>query len=538
MSETADASAVPLASVDKLARHTAVISSLNLVSRLTGFVRMLVVAAVLGTTFLGNTYQSANSVPNLVFELFAAGALQAVLVPTLVEAIQRQGRAEAERIAGLVLGSLLAAMAVLLVVGLAAAPLIARVLFAGSPAGGSQVRLGTVFLWLFLPQVLFYAGGLVATAVLNAEDHFAMPAFAPVINNVVVTAAYLTFWAMRRGEEPSLHLSPLEVAVLAGGTTLGVVAFTSVPIAALRRRAFELRPRWQRGSAELRHFWRQGAWAAGFLALTQVLLVAVLILANRVEGGVVAYQLGFTFFLLPHALVAIPVFTAVFPGLTRAFLQGDDGAFASLVRRSVTTISVLVLPAAAALLVLAEPVARLTLFGHGEAGVHQVALATRAFAPGLVPYGVFLLLTRAAYARNDARLPTHVNLVATAVGVAGMLSAAALLHGDARIAGLAAAHSGTYLVGSVVLAARLRRRALSAHRYVPIRTLMVTVGATIVAGSVMAAIAAGLGGTGRGAAALELAVAGAAGTIVYVVLIAAGGLAGSVRAIAGVRRGG
>ncbi|MEO7428320.1 MAG: lipid II flippase MurJ, partial [Acidimicrobiales bacterium] len=72
---------------------------MNLVSRVTGFVRLLVVAAVLGTTFLGNTYQSANSIPNLVFELFAAGALQAVLVPTLVEALERRGRAEAQRIA-------------------------------------------------------------------------------------------------------------------------------------------------------------------------------------------------------------------------------------------------------------------------------------------------------------------------------------------------------------------------------------------------------------------------------------------------------
>ncbi|MGQ0830368.1 MAG: murein biosynthesis integral membrane protein MurJ [Microthrixaceae bacterium] len=529
MSDTADAAAVPLVSVDKLARHTALISSLNLVSRLTGFVRILVVAAVLGTTFLGNTYQSANSVPNLVFELFAAGALQAILVPTLVEAIQRRGRAEAERIAGLVLGSLLAAMAVLLVVGMVAAPLIARLLFGGSPAGAAQVRLGTVFLWLFLPQVLFYAGGLVATAVLNAEDHFATPAFAPVVNNVVVTAAYLAFWALRRGEDPSLHLSPLEVGVLAGGTTLGVVAFTSVPIVALARRGVALRPRWHRGSEELRQFWRQGAWAAGFLALTQALLVTVLVLANRVEGGVVAYQLGFTFFLLPHALVAIPVFTAVFPGLSRAFVRGDDGAFAPLVRRSVSTISVLILPAAAALFALAEPIARLTLFGNGEAGVHQVALATRAFAPGLLPYGLFLLLTRVAYARNDARLPTHVNLVATVVGVGIMSGAAALLHGDARIAGLAAAHSATYLVGAVVLASRLRRRSLAATRYVPIRTVVVTGSAAIVAAAVMGGIAAGLGGTSRGSAALEVVVAGVVGLTVYLVLIAAGGLAGSAR---------
>ena len=79
-------------------------AALTVVSRVTGFVRILVVAAVLGTTFLGNTYQSANSVPNILFELIAAGVLQAVLVPALVPHLDRGDRAEAEHIAGSVLG--------------------------------------------------------------------------------------------------------------------------------------------------------------------------------------------------------------------------------------------------------------------------------------------------------------------------------------------------------------------------------------------------------------------------------------------------
>lgn len=507
------------ARADGLARHTATISSLNLVSRITGFVRMLVVAAVLGTTFLGNTYQSANSIPNLVFELFAAGALQAVLVPTIVEALERNGRAEAERLAGLVLGSLLAALTVALAVGLALAPLIARVLFAGSPAGGSQVRLGTVFLWLFLPQVLFYAAGLVATAVLNADDHFAVPALAPVINNVVVTGAYLAFWYLRHGAEPSLHLRPIEVAVLAGGTTLGVVSFTAAPVVAMWRRGFHVRPRLTRGSKELSHFWRQGAWAAVYLALTQVLLVTVLILANRVEGGVVAYQLGFTFFLLPHALVAIPVFTALFPRMARATLAQDDAGYAALVRRGISTVALLVLPATAALFTLAEPIARVALFGRGDAGAHQVALATAAFAPGLLPYGAFLLLTRAAYARADARTPALVNIGATIVGVAAMLGAAIALHGDARVAGLAAAHSLAYLVGSIVLLFLLRGRVDRSHPLVPLRAILVALVGALGAGAVMASVAVVLHLEGRAGALGEMVAAGAAGLVVYLLTV-------------------
>lgn len=526
------------APVDRLARHTATISSLNLVSRITGFVRMLVVAAVLGTTFLGNTYQSANSIPNLVFELFAAGALQAVLVPTIVEALERHGRAEAERLAGLVLGSLLAALTAALVVGLALAPLIARALFAGSPAGAAQIRLGTVFLWLFLPQVLFYAAGLVTTAVLNADDHFAVPALAPVINNVVVTGAYLGFWYLRHGAEPSLHLRPIEVVVLAGGTTFGVISFTSAPVIAAWRRGFHVRPRFTRGSKELRHFWRQGAWAAVYLALTQVLLVTMLILANRVEGGVVAYQLGFTFFLLPHALVAIPVFTALFPRMARAILAQDESGYAALVHRGVTAVAVLVLPATAALLALAEPLARVALFGRGGAGAHQVALATAAFAPGLLPYGGFLLLTRAAYARADVRLPALVNVGATAVGVAAMITAAIVLHGDARIAGLAAAHTLTYLVGSIVLIVLLRGQVDRVHALIPLRAIIVAMGGAAIAAATMALVAGAMDLAGRVGALAELIAGGGSGLLVYLLVVWAGRVGNPRQLLAGAHAGG
>ena len=251
----------PASEGERLTRSTATISAFTLVSRVTGFARIFVLAAVVGTTFLGNTYQAANSVPNLVFELFAAGALQAVLVPELIEVTSRRGRAAGRQVASLVLGGLLAAFGVVVVIGAVVAPLVARILFAAGDEAirADQVWLGTVFLWVFLPQVLFYAGGLVATAVLNADDRFAVPAFAPVLNNVVVILAYLGFWWMRDGEPPSLHLSPAEVAVLAGGTTLGVVVFTSAPVISAVRLGLLHRPRLALRDRDLRRLARKGA---------------------------------------------------------------------------------------------------------------------------------------------------------------------------------------------------------------------------------------------------------------------------------------
>lgn len=502
---------------DRLARSAATISALTLVSRVTGFGRMFVLAAVVGTTYLGNTYQAANSVPNLVFELFAAGALQAVLVPELIEMTARRGGDAGRQLAAMVLGGLLAAFAVVVVVGAVVAPLVARLLFAGAPDAvhDDQVWLGTVFLWVFLPQVLFYAGGMVATAALNASDRFAVPAFAPALNNLVVIAAYLVFWWMRDGKEPSLHLTPAEVAVLAGGTTLGVVVFTSAPVASAVRQGLLHRPRLHRHDRDLRRLARKGAWAGAFLGLVQVLLVVALVLGNTVEGGGTIYQLGFTYFLLPHALVAVPVLTALYPSMSRAFGGADAPAYLGLVRRGVQATCVLALPAVAAMLTLAEPIARLTLFGESAGAVDAVAATIVAFAPGLVPYGLFLLLTRAVYARGDARTPTIVHLFAAAVGVTAMVLATVILHGDARIAGLAAGHSLAYVVAFVVLAVGLWRD-MGGESLARLRIVGGALASAVVAGAVMLAVhLSGLGGDGRLGAAAQLVVGGGLGVAVY-----------------------
>lgn len=454
-----------------LARSTATQTVLTAVSRITGFARVVIVAAVLGTTFLGNTYQSANTIPNIVFELFAAGALQAVLVPALVARFDRGEDAEAERLAGSVLGLTLAVLAALAVIGALASPLLMRALVSGveDPSiRADQVALGTVFLLIFLPQVLVYDVGLVATAVLHARGRFGLPAIAPAVNNVVVCTAYGLFWWMRRDEGTTLDLSAAEIAVLAGGTTLGVVAFCALPIVGAHRAGFRFRPNLDRTDPALRALARQGGWAALFLAMTQVLLAAVLIFANRSEGGVIAYQVGFTFFLLPHSLFAIPVLTTLFPAAARQAQVADWDAVRATVRRGTVVIALFVLPSAVALGVLASPLARLASFGNvGPGGVELIADVVRGFSPGLVGYALFYFLTRMLYAMDDTRTPATVHAAVVALGVTAMVVAAVTSEGDRLVSALAWAHSGTYLLGAGVLGAVTTRRLR--QRAVPIR---------------------------------------------------------------------
>ncbi|MDQ6695837.1 MAG: hypothetical protein M3Z46_00070, partial [Actinomycetota bacterium] len=471
------------------ARSTASMTALTAVSRLTGFVRIVVVAAVLGTTFLGNTYESANSVPNLLFELIAAGVLQAVLIPTLVSLLDRGEHTEAEHVAGSVLGLSCLVLTALAVVGIAAAPLVARGLFAGvhdPRIRADEIHLATVFLWFFLPQVVMYAIGMVATSVLNAHNRFALPVFAPALNNVVVTVSYGVFWLLRDGKAASLHLAHPELLVLAGGTTLGVIAFCALPAAAVVRSDFRLRPNLDRRHPEVRRIGKLSAWAALFLAVTQLLLLVVLVLANRVEGGVIAYQVGFTFFLLPHALFALPVLTASFPALARQAAACDWDAFSHSIERGTRAIAFFVLPAAAGLTALAGLLARSILFGQtGRAGAAQVAGVLVGFAPGLLGYGMFLFLSRVMYARHDTRTPALVNVVVAVGGAAGMVVLFKVVHGTLRVPALALAHSVAYSAGAIVLHRLVRQGLPAGHRPQVLRSLGAPAAAAGIAGAAM-----------------------------------------------------
>ena len=511
-------SGAPAGQPASLGRAAAGISGLTAASRATGFARVLVATAVLGTTYLGNTYQSANTVPNILFELFAAGALHAVLVPTLVEVLDGHGRAEAERVAGAVAGAATAGLAVVAAAAMAASPFVMRILVAGvddPSVRDAEVRLGTVLLLVFLPQIVLYGVGLVATGALHAERRFTWPAAAPIANNVVVIVAYVWFWAMYRDASawPGQALSPAEVAVLAGGTTLGVVALTMVPVVALRRSGFRLRLRWQPRDARVRRLARHGGWAVVQVLATQVVLIVVLVLANAVQGGVVAFQFALTFFLLPFALVAVPVATAVFPALSRS--SGTTEKFSPTAGRAIIAVAALLLPAAAALAALSWPLVRVAAFGQATAtGLAPLAHAIAALAPGLLGYGLVLLLTRVGYARGDARTPALVVLGALGAGAVVMAVLAPAAAPADRVTVLAAVHSAAYLAAAGVLWWLLDRR-LAPSRFGAARTVAELAAAAVAVGVVMAVLARWLAPAGRVASAAVLAGAAGVGGAVY-----------------------
>ena len=444
-----------------LLRSTASITVGNVASRVTGFVRVLAIGAALGTTFLGNTYQTSNLVSNILFELLAAGLLSSVLVPTFVGLVDTGRSDEAERVAGALLGVCLAALAIVLVAGLALRPWVMRLLTVAvnDPAVRRQeVALGSFFLWFFLPQLLLYAAGAVVTALLHGVRKFAAPAFAPVANNVVVTATMATFWVVH-GSHGGLDLDLGDRLVLAVGTTNGVVAMTAVPFITAWRAGLRLRPRWDLRHPSVRALARPGAWAAVYLALNQLLIAVTLVLANRVAGGVVAYQIAYTFFLLPYAVLAQPVMTALYPRLSSDALADRWGRFSASLTQGLRLVAFVCLPATALMAGLAGPLLRLMEVGALDAaGAHLVARVLAAYVLGLIGWSALQFLTRASYAAGDTRTPTLVNAAVTAGGTGLMLWLFWLSTGGERVVVLGLANSAAMVGGAAALLVLLARK--------------------------------------------------------------------------------
>jgi putative peptidoglycan lipid II flippase len=504
-----------------LLRAGAGVAAWNLVSRLTGFVRVLAVGAAVGTTYLGNTYQSANVVSNVLFELLAAGVLSSVLVPTFVGRLATGGRRETARLAGAVLGAVLAVLTPVVVAAMLAAGPIMRLLTVAveDPAvRAQQVAVGRFFLWFFVPQVLLYAVGAVATGALHADNRFAAAAAAPVANNVVVTATMVAFVVVRHGPL-SLALPVGERLLLAAGTTAGVAFMSAIPLVAAWRAGLRLRPRWAPGLPELRAMARKGAWAGVWLAATQVLLAVTLVLANRVAGGVVAFQVAFTFFQLPFALGAHPVLTALYPRLAADAHAGDLAGFARRLAGGVKVTALVVLPASALLVAGARPLLDTVAVGALATGSPLVARTLAAYAVGLAGYAGFQLLTRACYALGDARAPALVNLAATGAGVLLMGWWSAQVSGEARVVVLGLAYSAVQTGAALALFALLTRRL---GRGVAGATVARAAVAAAAGGAAAYGVVRALGGAGRPAAAGVLAVASLAGVLVYAGVLAPG----------------
>jgi putative peptidoglycan lipid II flippase len=445
-----------------LLRSSAAVSVGTALSRVTGLVRTLVLAWVLGGVALASAdgsladaYNLANTAPNVVYDLILGGVLAATLVPVLVRYVERDDGAAVTAVSTVVTVVLVAMTAL----SMLAAPLIIRAYTWGlDPAEqAAQESVAVPLLRLFLPQVLFYGLTALGTALLNAHRRFALAAFAPVLNNVVVIGVLLAFWRMA-GTDPTLAQvrdDPALLWLLGLGTTAGIVAMAVVLWPGLRAAgvATAWNPDWRHPA--VRRIARLSGWTLGYVLVSQVGFVVLLGLANGTgDGAVTAWSYAYLFFQLPYGLFAVAVMTTFLPELASAFSRDDLPEYRERFVQGIRLILLVVLPSTVLFVVLSQPVVQV-LFERGSWGGASTALtqdALATFAAGLPGFALYMYVMRGMYARQDTRTPFWLNLARTVANLALAVPMTAAW----GLTGTVASFSVSYTVGALVALAMVR----------------------------------------------------------------------------------
>ncbi|MGL4743205.1 MAG: murein biosynthesis integral membrane protein MurJ [Dermatophilaceae bacterium] len=401
-----------------IASAAGLIAVVTLLSRVAGLARVVGFAEAVRAGGVGEIYHSVNALPNVVFEVAAGGTLAAVAVPLIAHRIGAGEPERADALASVLLSWTVAVLVPLgVVLFLLAAPLGAFFVEDFDPRARD---LAATLLRIFALQVPLYGVGIVLTGLLHAHRRFLTAALAPLFSSLVVLGSYLWFGRLADGETAPSRISDQAVAVLGWGTTVGVAALALPLVGPALATGWRWRPGWRLGADDTRRIGRLAGAGGIALVAQQGAVLTTMWLANRTgdRGTFTVYGYVQAIYLLPYAVLAVPVATSVAPALAVRAGAGEDSA--ATLARSIRAVLVLTGLSAGALCAAAPAVG--AFFGildreGGPDGASTAALdampaALTAYAPGLVGFGLVALLTRAIYIRGR---PIHAAAV-TAIG--------------------------------------------------------------------------------------------------------------------------
>jgi putative peptidoglycan lipid II flippase len=460
----------------------------TLVSRITGFGKIVLLAAILGAA-LASSYSVANQLPTLIAALVLEATFTAIFVPVLARAEQGDpdgGAAFVRRLVTLTTALLLVATTLAVL----AAPLLVRLMLGRNPQVNEP--LTTAFAYLLLPQVLAYGLTSVFMAILNTRNIFGPTAWAPVVNNLVAITTLGVYLAVP-GElsvDP-VRMGNAKLLVLGIGTNLGVFAQVAVLLVALKRQRVSLRPLWGIDQ-RLKHFGTMAGAMMLYVVISQLgLVVGNQIASTAAASGPAIYNYTWLVLMLPYGMIGVTVLTVVMPRLSRNAAANDTGAVLADVSLA-TRLTLITLIPIVAFMTVGGPAIGSALFAYGnfgevDAGYLGAAIALSAFT--LIPYGLVLLQLRVFYAREQPWTPIVLILVITAVKIVGSVLAPRLTHDPKLVAGFLGLANGIgFLAGAVVGYYLLRRALLPKGGHLidvgAVRTILVTTVASMLAGLV------------------------------------------------------
>lgn len=443
----------------KLFRSTSLVSVMTLLSRVLGLVRDVVLARFFGASLVMDAFLVANRIPNMLRRFFAEGAFSQGFIPVMSRYRERYGHDEAREFVDSVAGTFGIVLFVVTLIGVVAAPALVLIVAPGFIGDGGDFDLATLMLRFTFPYLFFVSLTAFAGGILNTYGRFAVPAFTPVILNVVLIAAAV--WVSPHLEQPGMALA--YAVFVAGLVQLGF----QVPF--LKRIGTLPRPRWAPAHEGVRRAVKLMIPAIFGSSVAQINVLLGGIIASMLGVGSISY-LYYSDRLMefPLGLFGIALATVTLPYLSRLWANNERDDFSRTVDWSLRLAMLVSVPAAVGLYVLAEPLIA-TIFFRGEFDandVHMTALALRAYALGLVGFSAVKILAPAFFAREDTKTPVRIALIALAVNLVLSVALAWYLTKtgfSGPHAGLAAATSVAAVLNALLLYRGLRREDALRH---------------------------------------------------------------------------
>jgi putative peptidoglycan lipid II flippase len=489
--------AAPSATTRALARAGLVVTGAFLISRVLGWLRIVVISQAFPEPADLDPYLAAFRIPDLIYQLVAAGAVGTALIPVLTELLNGGEETRASRVASSVLNLMLVALAGVAVVMWIWAPELVPVLVDGFDPVARETTIHLTRLMLLSP--IFLALGAIASAVLNTRGRFAIPALAPIVYNLAIIGCTVVLGG------------GLGIDAVAIGVVLGSLLHLVIQVPQLRT-AMDYTPRIDLVDPAARQTLRLMIPRAIGLGVIQVTILVNTALAARLpEGSVTAYFLAFTILQIPLGVIGFPMGIVLLPSLSRAMSAHRMDDFRMLVERSLRLLLWLTLFIVTTGIALRVPLTDV-LFGGVDAQVLAWTAATLAwFLLGLPAHALNVVLTRAFYSDQDTRTPVILACLSVVVNVVVSVATVDTL-------GLAGLALGVAIGGwfeTISLSVLLDRRTEA----IPARAI--TMGALISLGGALIAGAVALGGW----ALASDAIGGAPGRLLTLIAGGAVGLA-------------
>lgn len=387
-----------------LARAGITVAGVYLIARVLGYVRVVVIGTTFGAGPELDAFFAAFRIPDLIFQLVAAGAVASALVPMIAGLVAKREDDRAWRVASTIANLMLLGLLAFAVVAFLAAPALVPLITPGFQ--GAQLERTIELTRLMLLAPLFLALGSVATAALNGAQRFAAPAIAPVVYDLAIIGAAVIL-------APSLGVTGLAIGVIVGS-----LGHFLVQVPQLARIGYRYAPKIDLSDAQAKlALALMGPRVIG-LGVTQITFVVMTALASGLGvGAVTAYTIAFSLLQIPIGVIGTPLGIVIFPSMARELAVGRTTHYLEILGRSLRILAFVMLPITALGMVLRLQVVQL-LLGYGrfnEAAERLTADTLLLFLIGLTAHSAIAVLARAFYARHDTRTPTLAAVLAVAV---------------------------------------------------------------------------------------------------------------------------